>query len=359
MTTSWRALFTRHLARFLADGVAYAELAAVKERLLEGSDWTAAFAEGAKGLEESGLEALEAGHTVTAGAHFRQSSLLWHYGHFLDWAAEDRWFAAQFEKSRLYGMASPLLQPPAERLSVPVGDHNVPGNLRKPTASHPPIVILIGGLDSTKEEACEFESLCLQRGLATFAFDGPGQGEFVAQQPMGPGFEEYVQTVLNHLELRGDLDTSRVGIVGRSLGGNYAAKAAVVDPRINACVVWGAPFDSSFWDSLDEDLRIGFRFLTKTSSDEDTLDILTRLLRINSEPIERNLAVLICHGKKDAVVPSEHAERFAKAFSWSPDVTLYTQEEGGHCSHNLANLVRPYLVDWMTDRLAHEASNGF
>ena len=34
----------------------------------------------------------------------------------------------------------------------------------------------IGGLDTTKEDYLDVNDLCIQRGLATFAFDGPGQG---------------------------------------------------------------------------------------------------------------------------------------------------------------------------------------
>ena len=38
-------------------------------------------------------------------------------------------------------------------------------------------MIMIPGLDSTKEELRSTEELFLERGIATFSVDGPGQGE--------------------------------------------------------------------------------------------------------------------------------------------------------------------------------------
>ena len=38
-------------------------------------------------------------------------------------------------------------------------------------------MIMIPGLDSTKEELRSTEDLFLERGIATFSVDGPGQGE--------------------------------------------------------------------------------------------------------------------------------------------------------------------------------------
>ena len=38
-------------------------------------------------------------------------------------------------------------------------------------------MIMIPGLDSAKEELRSTEELFLERGIATFSVDGPGQGE--------------------------------------------------------------------------------------------------------------------------------------------------------------------------------------
>ena len=52
------------------------------------------------------------------------------------------------------------------------------GVLRLPAGPGPhPAMIMIPGLDSAKEELRSTEELFLERGIATFSVDGPGQGE--------------------------------------------------------------------------------------------------------------------------------------------------------------------------------------
>ena len=70
------------------------------------------------------------------------------------------------------------LDPTAERLEVPVDGGTAYANLRRPRgAERSPYVVLVPGLDSTKEEFFYFEQGFLDRGIATVSLDGPGQGE--------------------------------------------------------------------------------------------------------------------------------------------------------------------------------------
>src|SRR5581483_10009537 len=48
---------------------------------------------------------------------------------------------------------------------------------------------------------------------------------------------------LDYLETRRDLDASRAGVIGISLGGYYAPRCASLDHRYGACVAWGAIWD--------------------------------------------------------------------------------------------------------------------
>ena len=53
----------------------------------------------------------------------------------------------------------------------------------------PPLVVLIPGLDSTKEEFFRLENVFLERGMATASLDGPGQGEGGYDLPIRPDYE--------------------------------------------------------------------------------------------------------------------------------------------------------------------------
>ena len=68
----------------------------------------------------------------------------------------------------------------------------VAANLRRPPAlgaAAVPLVILIPGLDSTKEEFFLWESVFLERGMATLSLDGPGQGETGFRMDIRPDYE--------------------------------------------------------------------------------------------------------------------------------------------------------------------------
>ena len=99
------------------------------------------------------------------------------------------------------------------------------------------------GLDSAKEEMHTNEQLFLDRGMATLAFDGPGQGEAEYDLPICPEFEKPVAAAIDWLETRDDIDPERIGIWGVSLGGYSAPRAAAYEPRIKACISLTGPFD--------------------------------------------------------------------------------------------------------------------
>ena len=86
--------------------------------------------------------------------------------------------------------ALPFGPAPGERVEIPFDGATLAGILRLPAGSQPaPVVVLIPGLDSAKEEFRSTEQLFLDRGLATFSVDGPGQGEAEYDLAIRPDWE--------------------------------------------------------------------------------------------------------------------------------------------------------------------------
>ena len=121
-----------------------------------------------------------------------------------------------------------------------------------------PCALLIGGLESTKEESYLFEHLCHERGMATFAFDGPGQGEMFFDIGLQADFERYASAAVDYLEGRPEIDAARIGVLGRSLGAYYSVRSAACEPRLRACVSWGACFDLSDLEEYPPATQAGF-----------------------------------------------------------------------------------------------------
>jgi 2,6-dihydroxypseudooxynicotine hydrolase len=336
--------------RFTAQGVDPGDFARVTGPLERWADWLDAWC--ANGDLHAGLarEAEEAGRPLTAGECWVRAALSYHFAKFV-WmldlarhrAAADRAVAAMARAHR-------LLDPTAERVELDFGGATMVGNLRRPAGiDRPPLVLLIAGLDSTKEEFFAAENVFLSRGMATFSLDGPGQGETGYTATIRPDFEAPVAAVLDVLCARDDLDGSRVGMLGVSLGGYYAARAAAFEPRIRAVVISGGPYDyGALIRHRAPHSFATFAHNSGTASREETQAFAARL---TLEGVLGHLTqpMVVVFGQRDRLVPWQHAARVAEE---APNAELWLFEEGNHVCMNLTYRWRPQAADWLAERLS-------
>jgi 2,6-dihydroxypseudooxynicotine hydrolase len=289
---------------------------------------------------------------VTAGEHYWQAAICWHFAQFLWFDRPDQKLHALRRKVDLYRRGAPFFEPPAERVDIDFEGTRIPGYLRLPPGSgrRAPIAVLLGGLDSTKEESYHFENDCLRRGLATFSFDGPGQGEYFLQRPLAPDFERYSAAVVDYLVRRPEIDAQRVGMVGRSLGGYFAARATAFDPRLRACVIFGALYDLAQLDSIPARTQMGFRFVTGIDDPIAAKAAVRARVDLAGIPQRITQPIYILHGALDMLIPVAQAQRLYDEVS-SVDKSLVVIPDGIHCGHNLYHLVRRPMIDWLAARL--------
>jgi len=143
-----------------------------------------------------------------------------------------------------YLKSARYFDPPLQRVVIPFEHSQIIGYLRKPKGlSKPPVVIATGGIDVYKED--RDVSDLLGAGFASFSTDMPGNGECPIWYT--PDAERFYSAVIDYLLTRSDLDADRLGILGRSYGGYWAAKMAFVEnKRIKAAVQWGGPIHYTF-----------------------------------------------------------------------------------------------------------------
>jgi Esterase FrsA-like len=236
--------------RFIANGVDAADFTRVTAAVDDWSGWCAAWCEAAAVHEELGRVALGDDRTRSAGAHLAQAAVYYHFAKFLFVQDMRQLRAAHAAAVRCLTDALPYLDPPGERVEIPFDGSVLPGILRRPRVSGPAaVVVLISGLDSAKEELRASEQLFLDRGLATFCVDGPGQGEAEYGLAIRPDWEVPGGAILDAVSLLPGVDPARIGIWGVSLGGYYAARQASGDHRVRACVTLSGPF--SFGAALE------------------------------------------------------------------------------------------------------------
>jgi 2,6-dihydroxypseudooxynicotine hydrolase len=339
--------------RMLSDGIPYPDFQEATERVATLEEWFDFWAGKGAVYELLGGDAVAAGSTVSGGEWLWQAALSFHYAQFMWFHDPARREAGQRRKVELYDRAAPYLVPAAERVEIGFEGATIPGFLRLPAGSPPssgwPCALLIGGLESTKEESLRFEDLCLRRGLATFAFDGPGQGELFFEVELRPDFERYASAVVDALERRPELDGARFGVLGRSLGGFYALRSAASDDRLRACVAWGFFYDLSDFDSMPAHTQRGFLYVTRRQGDEGR-EYLSKSLRLADVASKLRTPALLMNGAHDPIFPPRQMELAAKALSEAP-VELVIEPDGDHCCHNMGQVVRPRMADWLAKAL--------
>ena len=164
--------------RFVANGVPLTDFEEVTAGVDTWEQWCGAWSDRAAQHEALGREALEEGRRRSAGVHLTTAGVLYHFGKFLFVNDLDAMYAAGAKAIACRTEALPLLDPPGERVAVPFEGTQLFGNLRLPAGADgpSPVVVMAMGLDSAKEEMHDYEQLFLERGVGTFAFDGPGPG---------------------------------------------------------------------------------------------------------------------------------------------------------------------------------------
>jgi 2,6-dihydroxypseudooxynicotine hydrolase len=334
--------------RFVSNGVELGAFQSTLQRIERWDEWCAEWGVTARHYEELAKAAETRGATQTAGESWIRAAICWHFGKFVfmddlaqQRAAHDR-TVVDFRK----GMAS--LEPPAESVEIPYQGHRLAGILRKPSGvQNPPIVVMVPGLDSVKEELQPTADHLLRRGLATLAVDGPGQGEAEYELPIEPAYERPVAAVLDWIAERPDLDASRAGLYGISLGGYYAVRSAAHEPRLKAVVANAGPYKfGDLWDQLPPLTRQAF---TQRSGASDEFDGRRRANQLTLEGIDRVLCpTLLVFGKLDRIIPFSEAERCARI----KGVQLVTYATGNHGVTNQAFESRTMAADWMRGQLS-------
>jgi 2,6-dihydroxypseudooxynicotine hydrolase len=335
--------------RHAADGLPVSEIRRAL-RALDGWDsWWPYWMERSKWFE---AHVGQPGHSRPTQAHLWLLAMLTaHVAQYLHFHNSRERMAGLRRKIVTYSRAAPLLDPPARTLDIPFGTGALPAILRLPTggAQPHPCVVYVGGLDAHKEDAHEFLELCLARGMAVMAFDGPGQGEaFLRGFPLDENAYRGVSAAVDVLTGLAEIDSNRIGVIGRSLGGFLAPRAVADDPRVQALVVWGAMYHLRDFANLPGQTQAGFRMITGSTDVKEAAQCVA-FIDLSNAASRICCPTLIVHGELDTLTPPDHAQALAHEIGASCRLQLI--EGSPHCNHDVAHLVRPMMADFLAAEL--------
>lgn len=128
-----------------------------------------------------------------------------------------------------------------ERIPVPYGQTFLPAMIAEPKGDPEGMILLHGGYDSFIEEFYSMMRYFVSRGYRVIGFEGPGQGAARrrAGLPLDYRWEKPVAAVLDHFGL------DEVTLIGLSMGGYFALRAAAFEPRVRRVIASGHAYDYS------------------------------------------------------------------------------------------------------------------
>jgi|JI10StandDraft_1071094.scaffolds.fasta_scaffold25720_5 alpha-beta hydrolase superfamily lysophospholipase len=395
-------LFDRQLVRTVGHatygGAELGEVLAAVADLdeLDRDGWLAAFTALADRTLAAADTSAGSGHRISAraaylrAANYHRAAYVLHLESPVPSAA----FTAHRRHRAAFARAAALLDRPAEPLAIPFEDTTLPGwfvPATAPTAAaRAPVVITVGGADSTAAEAYFWNgAAAVARGYHAVIFDGPGQGSMLLDRgmPFRPDWHLVIAAVIDEIAARPDVDPARIAVIGEGFGGFLTLGAAARDPRIAACVLdppevdlYAAalerlPLPAALKAELTNGprllvaaLEVGLRQRAGHVSDGWALrrGVLTHGVttpwayvvdtRRYRHTVETAAAIrcptLVCHAASDE--RADHTRAIFDKLTCDRSYLPFTAAEGAgdHCAIGSRALYHERVFDWLDDQLA-------
>ena len=232
----------------------------------------------------------------------------------------DRRMLPSYRKMRdMFEEAGRMVRPPFERITVGFDGKQLEGYFRKPGGAAGrkfPAVIAFQGADTMAENTIVGAAgSYVARGMAYVAVDFPGQGSALRLQDLHlpPDTERVLNAIIDYLETRQDVDATRIGVHGISMGGWGAPRAASGEKRIKAVAVAAGSFDLGadlfdYYPPIQDRVRwiIGARDLADARKKLRDYTLDGRASKIECE-------MLIGYGGDDRIMDPQGAYRLYQA----------------------------------------------
>jgi pimeloyl-ACP methyl ester carboxylesterase len=337
-----------------------------------------------------------AGHKVSAREGYLRASNYYRVAEFLLMDPEDPRIQMTWGNSKeCFRKAAELLSPQVkvEPIEIPYEQSTLPryfyssNNTMSSSKQKQPTLIAHGGFDSTLEELYTAAAApALERGYNCLTFEGPGQGGVIRKQkiPFRYDWEKVVTAVIDFViqNCAEQCDLNRLALMGISMGGYLAARAAAFEHRIAACILNDGVYDgydaiaSSFPKSLliaiqngdskavnivldilmeyNSNIRFNIQHGMWTAGVSTPYELIQGTKNYTIKNIVQNIRcpTLVLEAEKDDSFPGQPTKVYDALIS-PKSYIKFTEEEGAeeHCQGGAPALSNQRIFDWLDKTL--------
>ncbi|MGA2889254.1 MAG: alpha/beta hydrolase [Terracidiphilus sp.] len=264
-----------------------------------------------------------------------------------------------------------FLDPPLEVVHIPFEGSEIIGYLRLPKdAKKPvPLVIAVNGLDSRKEDLSESFSAILPYGIGYLAIDGPGTGQSPIKAT--PTADRMFSKVLDYLQTRPEIDSTKIGMHGVSWGAYWGTKMSVLERNRLKCVsVQSPPTDLFFQKEFLVNSLLGNReylfdqvpalmsILDNVTTLDQVADVFSKMSLVNQHILGKpTTPMLILAGTKDTQVPI--SDIYELLNSGDVPKEAWINPAGGHLGRQVGvwpdpRIFKQVIIPWLAHNLVAE-----
>jgi pimeloyl-ACP methyl ester carboxylesterase len=271
------------------------------------------------------------------------------------------------------------------RSTAPYGDQSLSVIDIPAEGEEKDVIVACSGFDGLIEEMYEGMFDFANAGYRVILYEGPGQGAALrrSHMPMDHEWEKAVSAILDYLQIES------CTLLGVSLGGYLAPRAAALEPRVKRLIAWGAMYEfiDCFRPRMGDETFAGLmglvdageqdvvnKLLTASMADNATtrwsithgvhtcggetpFDFLNWARKLHLRDVSEKIMqdTLILAGSKDHLVPSTQIWDQAAALENARSVTVrvFTEHEHAaeHCQVTNRAVVNREILSWL-ERLA-------
>lgn len=291
-------------------------------------DWVGSWSRAAQRFMTEARREEAAGEWESGAIARRNAAMCYHVAHLIteDDPRTVRSLRASAVKS--FSLSLKQLNPGTVRVGIPWRTYRLPGYLSIPlNVSRPaPLTVILNGATTTKEETFVWCESLRNHGHAVLNLDWPGTGEATDGQRLTSFCDDMTDGLLELAEYDERIDQHQVSLLGISLGGVVALRAAAMDRRISAVTVVTPPFDPRPWVSAIN--PVVARQLVSLAGRAPSVPVLLEDFALPNVVSRVQCPVLVFGGARDLVVPPDESTRLAA--SLDDLATLVWYPDGGH-----------------------------